>query len=476
MRGIVKRFGAVTALGGADFAAEAGHITALVGENGAGKTTLMRVLAGRIQADAGEIIVDGKSTVFSSPREAVALGVGMVEQDSRLVGALSVLENIILGTEDARLGIISKAAAERKAAAVFETLGLGVALHGRAEELAAPERQRVAIVRALYGGARALILDEPTSLVGPRERESLFGVMRKVAAGSAAVVFISHKLAEVFEAADVITVLRRGKTQLRRAKSETSPAEVAVAMVGQEVTEGVAGRGTAGRVVVRIDGVCTGGERRDALKGVTLELAAGEVAGIAGVAGNGQRALADVAAGLLRPAAGRVEFTPRLGTTACVGDDVNATDLVTPMCVWENAILGREGRFSRWWGIDARAARGKARQIAGEFGIETRDDASAATLSGGNRQRLALARELDERPGLIVAEEPTRGLDIRAAAFVRGKLREAAAGGAAVLVISYDLDELYAVADRIVVLSSGRIFEPSRQPPEKAELGRLMGG
>jgi len=474
MRGIEKRYGAVRALERADFSASSGEISAIVGENGAGKTTLVRILAGLTAGDAGEISVDGKRVSFASPRDAARIGIGIVEQECRLIGGLSVYENVILGDEGARIGLLRRRDAG-KVRDVFDALGTRVRLDVDAAGLSPSERQRVAIARAVCRGARILILDEPTSLLGPHERDALFAAMRLLAASSAAVIFISHKLAEVFEVADTITVLRHGRTLLSRRKSETSPTEVAAAMIGEGATAEPGPRGTRGGLVARLAGVSTAGDGREALKNVTLEISRGEVVGIAGVAGNGQRALADVAIGLLKPADGTVVRPSLPGGVCFVGEDVSEMDLVPGMSVWENCILGREGDFAAWGTVKAGAARERARALAGDFEIKGGTDDEVRALSGGNRQRLALARELSGAPHLFVAHEPTRGLDIMAAEFVRKRIRDTASAGGGVLLISYDLDELYAVADRILVISSGRILEPSGQPPLRAELGSLMG-
>jgi len=475
LRGIVKRFGTITACDGACFAAEAGRVSALVGENGAGKTTLMRILAGRLAADAGEIIINGRVVGMDSPREAASYGIGMVEQGAPVVGGLTVLENIILGAEPSVCGLINRRGARRRAREVMERAGLALDPGAPAEALSAPQRQRAAILRALYRGAGVLILDEPTALLGPAERRALFETMRSLASAGAAVVFISHKLGEVFEVADAVTVMRRGRTVLQSLARDTDADEVARAMVGGEFRERAAGRGSAGEEILVLCDVCTSGGSRDALKGVKVRLRRGEITGIAGVAGNGQRALADVVAGLVEPAGGVVKRSSGCRRTSLIGEDVDDMDLVGPMRVWENAVFGREGRFARFGRFCRAAARERAVRLGEDYRISGALDGPAAALSGGNRQRLAVGRELCEPADLVVAEEPTRGLDIAGADLVRGRLRAAADAGAAVLLFSYDLDELYAAADRILVISAGRIVEPSAQPPARDELGRLMG-
>ncbi len=481
LAGIRKRFGRVMALDGASFSANSGTVSALVGENGAGKTTLMRILAGRLRPDGGSSRIHGAGTRLSSPRDAARLGIAMVEQDCRLIGGLTVLENVLLAAPRSGTARPDRRKAGHRLNEILEKLKAGVAADVPAETLSAPQRQRAAIAGALFRDARTLILDEPTSLLGPSERAALFDIMRHLAAGGAALIFITHKLAEVFEVAERATVLRRGRTVWHGTTSETTVDELARAMVGGAglaEAGGTRARRPApepGETVLALDNVSTAGEGRDSLKQVSLELRRGEITGIAGIAGNGQRALADVAAGLRTPVAGSVQRAPN-ATVAAIGEDVDAMDLVGSMRLWENAILGGEDRHARFLRLDAASARQAATDLVTSFGITGDLDAPARFLSGGNRQRLVVAREASRTPEVIIAEEPSRGLDISAAQRAADALVQAASAGAAVLLISYDLDELYRLADRILVLSSGRLIEPSTQPPERAELGRLMTG
>jgi general nucleoside transport system ATP-binding protein len=472
--GIVKRFARVTACDCANFSAFGGHISALVGENGAGKTTLMRILAGEIAPDSGAVLIGGQLMHFGSPGQAAAAGIAMVEQEPRIIDALTVFENIILG--NVHIGLFSRRRAVRRVTEVFTGLGLDAPLTAPASALTPPERQRVAIARAVLRGARVLILDEPTSLLGPSERRSLFDVMKCLTSRGAAVIFISHKLGEVFEIADTVTVLRHGETVLSASTADTSPTEIAEAMVGADFTSEAGSRAVPGETVVKLAGVSTSSSGRRALKNVSLDLRRGEIVGIAGVAGNGQRDLADIVAGLLKPAAGALSCPFAKPSVALVGEDVDSMDLVAGMKVWENRILGREEDFTRWFGIARWRSRKDTQRLAAEFDIKGDTDIRASALSGGSRQRLVLARELDGEPGLLIVEEPTRGLDVRGAELVRQRIRETASSGAAVLLISYDLDELYALADRMLVISSGRLLEPANQPPLRTELGQLMTG
>ncbi|MHC4712808.1 MAG: ABC transporter ATP-binding protein [Planctomycetota bacterium] len=481
---IVKRFGRVTALDGASFSADAGAVSALVGENGAGKTTLMRILAGRLRPDAGKLVIEGSETRISSPRDAARRGIAMVEQDCRLIAGLTVLENVLLAAPRFGTGRPARREAGRRLNEILKRLRAGAAADTPAETLSASQRQRAAIAGALFWGASTLILDEPTSLLGPSERTALFDIMRDLAAGGAALIFITHKLAEVFEVAERVTVLRRGRTVWHGTTSETSADELARAMVGGADLP-VTGEATSpapparpaepGETVLALDKVSTDGAGRDSLKQISLELRRGEITGIAGIAGNGQRALADVAAGLRAPTAGRVRRVPG-ATVAAISEDVDAMDLVGSMRLWENAILGDEDRHARFGRLDAGSAHRAAEGLVTSFGITGDADAPARFLSGGNRQRLVVAREVSRTADVIIAEEPARGLDISAAQLAANVLAQAAADGAAVLLISYDLDDLYRLADRILVLASGRLIEPSTQPPQRADLGRLMAG
>ncbi len=482
LRSVRKRFGRVTALDGADFTVSAGSVSALVGENGAGKTTLMRILAGRLRADAGTVLVDGFEAAFPSPRDAAALGIAMVEQDCRLIGGLTVLENVLLGAPGTPGGLIDRQEAGLRLRGVFERLGTSLDANSPAENLSASDRQRAAIASALFRGARILILDEPTSLLSPTERAALFVIMRNLAASGAAVIFITHKLAEVFEVARTVTVLRRGRAVWQGRTAETSPEELAREMVGGAPLPEVPRRAPAKEciaraadapVVLELEGVSTAGEGRGALKEITLQLRRGEIVGIAGVAGNGQRQLADVAAGLSRPVSGKVRFAPG-ARVAALGEDVDAMDLVGSMRMWENAILSQERRYGRFLRLDSKAARLRAGTLVETFSVTGEIEVPARFLSGGNRQRLALGREVSSGADIIITEEPARGLDVSGARLAARRIREAAAAGATVLFFSYDLDELYSLADRILVIASGRLFEPSSEPPSREELGILM--
>jgi ABC-type uncharacterized transport system ATPase subunit len=485
MRGITKRFPGVVANDDVSLELRAGEVHALVGENGAGKSTLMRILYGMYPHEEGSIEVRGKAVRIHSPRDAIAQGIGMVHQHFVLVDPFTVAENVILGQEGGP--VVRADEANRKVRELAETYGFQIDPSAPVESLSVGEEQRVEILKALYRGVEILILDEPTAVLTPTEADALFENLRRLRDSGKSIVFISHKLDEVLEIADRITVLRRGKVVGETTPSATSKAQLAEMMVGRPVLFRLEKPSTMiGEPVLRLEAVHAG-----RLHGLDLVVHAGEIVGVAGVEGNGQRDLADAIMGLRPVESGRIEIGSfdlttmetsaiRQIGTAFVPEDRQEQGLVLDMSLWENAVLGRqeEPEFSRAGGI---LSIGKIKRLAGrlieEYDVRARDiDVTARTLSGGNQQKLILARELEGDPQLLLAAQPTRGLDVGAIEFVWRQILDQKAAHRAVLLISAELDEIYALSDRIVTLFEGRITAefPPDAPPE--EVGRGMLG
>ncbi len=490
LRGITKRFGGLLANDGIDLDLARGEILALLGENGAGKTTLMSILFGHYVADVGSIEVaaaDGglRPLPPGSARAALDAGIGMVHQHFTLALNHSVLDNVTLGSEPLWAVRRDRAAARRRLLALIETTGLEVPLERSCAALSIGEQQRVELLKALYREARVLILDEPTAVLTPQQAARLFTTLRGLAANGFGIIFISHKLDEVMALCRRVAVLRHGRKVLEVEATDTDKARLAHAMVDRPVELPKALPQPPGPPVLEIDGVSVApAPGREALNELGLTVHAGEILGIAGVSGNGQRSLAGLVAGTVQPARGSLRLDgaawpggPKALVAAGVGripEDRHRQGVVGDMTVWENlALEGYDAPLCRRFGLlNLAAFRRKAEALIKRFDVRCGSiESPTRLLSGGNMQKLILARVLGRSPRLLLAAQPTRGLDIGAVAAVHGHLLEARARGCAILLISEDLDELLQLSDRVRVLYRGRLG-PSRRRAE-IELGRL---
>ena len=486
-KGIVHRFGGALALDDVAFEVRAGEIHALLGENGAGKSTLMRILYGLYHPDAGEVWVNGQRAQIRAPRDAIALGIGMVTQHFALAAPLTVTENVILG--EAGGFHLNLAAAHARVGAAAQRFGIDIDPQARIKDLAVGQRQRVEILKALYHNARILILDEPTAVLTPQEAEQLFANLRHLQQDGLSVVFISHKLHEVLSITDRITVLRSGRVVTTLHTAAATRASLAQMMVGRETLSAArTAADAAGKIVLEMEQVTALDDKGlPAVKAVSLTVRAGEVLGIAGVSGNGQVELAQVLDGARRVTAGQVRVngcdlanaTPAQMMAAGVGripEDRHAS-VVGEMSVAHNMALEHLDEFTRGGLLDHRRLRSHAEGLIAAYQIKAKPEDRIRTLSGGNIQKVILARVLERNPQVIVVAQPTRGLDIGATEYVRHKLIEQRRKGAAILLFSEDLDELMELADRIAVVYEGRIvatLPAAAATPE--QLGLLMAG
>ncbi|GAA0358311.1 ABC transporter ATP-binding protein [Microbispora corallina] len=491
--GVTKRFGDVVANDGIDLAIARGEVHGVVGENGAGKSTLMSILYGLHRPDAGHVLRDGRRVRLRSPADAIAHGLGMVHQRFRLFPELSVAENVVIGAEPTRRGMLDLAAAGREVERLGELYGLRADPRARVGRLPVGVRQRVEILKALYRGARVLILDEPTAVLTPGEAARLFEVLRTVTRSGVSVVLVTHKLGEVLTATDRVTVLRGGRVTGRFTTSGTTAAELVVAMIGRSPAAAPARRSpTAERApyALEVDGLTV--RDRDGvvrLAGVSFGVRPGEIVGLAGVAGSGQRELVDAVTGLRTPGpgdSGRVLLSGRTvrggrePDVAYVPEDRHGRGTAAAMSLRENLVMGdqRSSALRGRFGLSSSAVRDRARALVESFGIRAASvDAPISTLSGGNAQKAVLARELSRPVGVIVVEEPTQGVDVGAQEMIHGLLAEARDRGRAVLLQSSELTELRALSDRVLVLYEGRLV--AEVPGDEAtdeRLGAAMTG
>jgi simple sugar transport system ATP-binding protein len=489
MRGISKRFPGVVANDGVDFEAAVGEVHALLGENGAGKSTLSNILTGLYRPDEGEIALYGKQVSFASPRDAILAGVGMVHQHFRLVHSFTVAENIVLGEEGK---LVDPGAIEARVAAIAERYGLAVDPKARIWQLSIGEQQRVEILKMLYRHARILILDEPTAVLTPQEADRLFTTLRQMADDGRTVIFISHKLNEVKAVSDRVTVLRGGKSVATVATVDSTPRSLAALMVGRELAApSREARPAPGEPVLELDDVWASGETGDAVRGVSLTVRSGEIVAVAGVAGNGQRELSETIAGLRPATAGTVKVggkrlrpgDPRAALEAGIAfvpEDRMRTGAAPGLSIASNLVLRsyREPPVSQGPLLMLGHIKARALELIGRYRIAAPGpDAQVRVLSGGNLQKVVIAREFSGSPRVVVAASPTQGLDVGATETVRKYLTDAAAGGAGVLLVSEDLDEILELADRLAVIYEGTIAgEMPVAGASVEEIGLLMAG
>lgn len=494
LRHITKRFGQMLATDGVDLTVQEGEIHALLGENGAGKTTLMNVLYGLYRADGGEILIDGQPVHLASPRDALGVHIGMVHQHFMLVPVFTVAENVILGAEPVRRfgGFLDRRRAREEIRKQSDAFGLAVDPDAVVETLPVGVQQRVEIVKALVRDVHLLILDEPTAALTPQETEDLFRVMRSLREAGRSVLFITHKLGEVLAVADRITVMRAGRVVGRAVPEETSEAELASMMVGRAVEFQVQkAPAQPADVVLEAEGLAVADERgRVAVRDLSLQVRAGEIVAVAGVQGNGQSELVRALFGLLPLRAGRISIagsdltgsTPHQMAAAGVGyipEDRQREGLVLSFSVAENLVLDLFDRppFARGRVFNPRAVRENAQVRLKEFDIRTTStEMPASTLSGGNQQKVILAREFSRPLKLLIAAQPTRGLDVGSTETVHRRLVQARDAGTAVLLVSTELDEVLALADRIVVMYRGGISGVADASTSREEVGLLMAG
>ena len=496
LRGIDKSFGSVHAVRGVSLRIAKGSITGIVGENGAGKSTLMSILYGLYRADAGEIVVEGSIVDMASPREAIAHGIGMVHQHFMLVDTFTVLENFILGAEGGPLLAGGLAAARAELARLAREYGLAVDPDARIADLSVGEQQRVEILKVLFRGARILILDEPSAVLTPQETDRLLAILGVLRDRGVTVILITHKLREIMAATDRVIVMRRGEVVAEKRTAETDAEELAELMVGRKVRldlEKAAPKRGEVRLEARHLSLADGRGVR-LLDDVSLEVRAGEIVGVAGVSGNGQTELLQVLSGIRRPTGGTIEVCGRtvdpshpvdpaemrvLGV-AHVPEDRLRQGLVPGFLASETSILGYQDRppFCRNYLLDGPAVGRHCSQLMERFDVRPRAPGLRSShFSGGNQQKLILAREMAREPKVLLVGQPTRGVDIGAIEFIRRELVRSRDAGCAVLVVSVELDEILSLADRILVMFAGRIVgEVAAADADERALGLMMSG
>jgi ABC-type uncharacterized transport system ATPase subunit len=471
-----------------------GEVHALLGENGAGKSTLMNVVYGLVSPDRGEIWVEGNRAEIHTPQDAIGLGIGMVHQHFMLIPPLTVAENIILGQEGQfGRGLIDEAGAAAAVGRLSSEYGLAVDPRARVEGLSVGIQQRVEILKALYRGARVLILDEPTAVLTPPEVEGLFGIVRTLTGEGKAVIFITHKLGEVMAVADRITVMRNGRVVATRTPKEATPAELARMMVGRPVLLRVEKKpATPGRELLSIQGLVVNDDRHQvALQEFDLGVRAGEIVGVAGVEGNGQDEMVEAVVGIRRAQAGRIVLDGRDITRASTRERLHAgisyipadrhrQGIVLELPIADNLVLDEfdQPPFARWLVRLRPAVRDYARRLIKVFDIRAgAPEQAAAALSGGNQQKVVVARELSTEPRVLVAAQPTRGVDVGSIEFIHRQIVSQRDSGLAVLLVSSELDEVLSLADRVAVMYRGRVVAVLKGDEiEREKIGLLMAG
>lgn len=492
MRGVAKRFGDVQANNNVDFDLYPGEVHTLLGENGAGKSTLMKILFGIYRPDAGEIRLRGEPLAINSPADAIAARIGMVHQHFMLAPSLTVAENVALGTKSSRRFVNDVAAVSERILELSEHYGLAVDPSAEVWQLSVGERQRVEIIKVLYRDAELLVLDEPTAVLTPQEVEDLFRILRQMTADGRGLVFISHRLPEVMDLSDRITVLRNGTTVGHTTPAETTRLDLARMMVGRDVVLAPEIPDyEAGEVALSIRNLSVMGDRGvKAVDNVDLEVKSGEILAIAGVSGNGQRELAEAIAGVRECQVGSsisvdgidVSMLPvkerrRIGISY-VPEERMHDGAIADFSVWENLLLVNHSEFSERGMLSANKIKAHAQDLVKKFSVKTPNiDTPTRHLSGGNIQKVIMARELEAGPRVLVAAQPTRGVDIGAAEYLHGQLIKQRSKGLGTLLISEDLDEILALADRIAVMYEGEIVGVvNRADATRQDLGLMMAG
>ena len=492
MRGIVKQYPLVRAIDGADFTVEQGEIHSLLGENGAGKSTLMKILYGMTTPTAGEVRVFGKPVAITRPAQAIALGIGMVHQHFMLTPVMTVAENVVIGSEPVRGVFFDRKKAEAQVAAMIDEYNFHISATAKVETLSVGEQQRVEILKALYRGADLLILDEPTAVLTPQEVEDLFRVMRQLKAAGKSIIIITHKLKETMEIADRVSVLRQGKMiESGVPVAGTNMNELAQMMVGRDVELSVTRRAEqVGEENFSVRGLSLTERGVPILRDVCLSLRKGEILGIAGIEGNGQTELIEVLTGLRRPDHMELfkDGKPLSGNAAAflaagvghVPEDRMTRGLVLEMSIEDNLILGyhRRPAFARRGLRLASAIRKFAEQERTEFAIKAPNvQERCSALSGGNQQKVVIARVFSENPDVIIVAQPTRGVDVGAMEYIHHRLLDLRDGGKSILLISADLDEVRSLSDRLAVIYGGRIVAEGKPDTwSDMEIGLLMTG
>jgi general nucleoside transport system ATP-binding protein len=493
LRGITKQFPGVLANDHIDFDLRRGEVHALLGENGAGKSTLMSILYGLYTADSGEVLMNGQPVTIGSPKHAIELGIGMVHQHFMLIPVMTVTENIVLAQEPKHAGVLlDYDAAAKRVRELSESFGLAVNPNARIQSITVGQQQRVEILKALYRGAEILILDEPTAVLTPQEAQELFQIINELKAQGKSIVFISHKLNEVLEIADRISVLRRGKLIETIPREGATEAGLARSMVGREVLLRVEKKpAEAGDPLLQVHDIVVRDDRGlEAVRGVSFEVRSREIVGIAGVDGNGQTELIDALTGLRHPASGSIRIggeelsraTARQALDAGMGhipEDRQRRGLVLEFNLAENLVLHDYGRepFSRLGWINPRGWFRWARGLLQEFDVRGGGPTTrGASLSGGNQQKVVIAREVARDPSVLIAAQPTRGLDVGAIEFVHRRLVEQRDAGKAVLLVSLELEEILSLSDRVLVLYEGRIVAEFPPDVSEEEIGIAMIG
>jgi ABC-type uncharacterized transport system ATPase subunit len=492
LRGITKRFPGVLANDRVDFELAKGEVHALLGENGAGKSTLMNILYGLYHPDDGEIRLKGEPVRIGSPRDAIDLGIGMVHQHFMLIPVMTVAENIVLATEPTKGPFLDLRSAEQRVSELSTQFGLAVRPDARVASISVGMQQRAEILKALYRGADILILDEPTAVLTPQEARELFEIVRSLQTEGKSIIFISHKLNEVLEIADRITVLRQGKRIDTVPRAGATPEGLARLMVGREVVLRVEKPpAEPGATLLEVKDLAVHDERGlEAVRGASFEVKAGEIVGIAGVDGNGQTELIDALTGLRKPSGGRIVAAGKDITSASsrecldlgighIPEDRQLRGLVLDLTLAENLALHdfRKEPSSKWGWLYPRRLIQRAARLLKEFDVRGGSPQTpASALSGGNQQKVVVAREVSRDPRILVAAQPTRGLDVGAIEFVHRRLVKERDEGRAILLVSFELDEILSLSDRILVIYEGRIVGEYTPGVTEEELGIAMTG